>query len=83
MQKGLNMTTLAVHLSEDLYKRLVALAAQTSCTKTYHVCKALEEYLDDVEDVYLVEAALAQYEAGNTHTTSHRELGKELGILDD
>ena len=77
------MATLTIHLPEDLHQRLGALAVQTGRTKAYHVCQALEQYLDDVEDADLAEAALAQHKAGNYQTMSHRDLGTELGFLDD
>ena len=77
------MTTVTLDLPDGLHKRLVAFATQTGRTELNCVCQALEQYLDDAEDVYLVEAALERHKAANYQTVSHHDLGIELGLLDD
>ncbi|HQL48255.1 MAG: hypothetical protein BWY56_01124 [Acidobacteria bacterium ADurb.Bin340] len=44
---------LAIRLSEDIERRLEALAAATGRTKTFYAREAIVEYLDDLEDAYL------------------------------
>ena len=43
----------SVRLSEDVEARLNALAAITGRTKTFYIKKLIDDYIDDLEDVYL------------------------------
>jgi RHH-type rel operon transcriptional repressor/antitoxin RelB len=47
---------LAIRLPETIEARLTALASETGCTKTALAREAIIEYIDDLEDYYLVEA---------------------------
>lgn len=49
---------LTVRLPEDLEIRLDELAKLTGRTKTYYVREALEEKLDEMEDLYITENRL-------------------------
>lgn len=49
---------LTVRLPEDLEKRLDELARLTGRTKTYYVREALEEKLNELEDLYITEYRL-------------------------
>lgn len=53
---------LTVRLPEDLDRRLSELAEKTGRTKTYYVKEALEEKLDELEDLYIAEHRLEQPE---------------------
>lgn len=44
---------LAIRVSENIEQRLQSLAAKTGRTKTYYARKAICEFLDDMEDIYL------------------------------
>ncbi len=44
---------LSIRLSEQTEKRLEKLSRKTGRTKTYYVREAVEEHLDDLEDMYL------------------------------
>lgn len=47
---------LAIRLPDDIELRLSALVAETGRTKTTLTREAILEYIDDLEDFYLVEA---------------------------
>jgi len=49
---------ITVRLGETLEKRLEDLAKLTGRTKTYYVRQALEEKLDELEDLYVAEQRL-------------------------
>ena len=77
------MATLTLRLPDDINHRLDTLAAATGRTKTYYAREALEQYIENMEDVYLAEAALERHRKANSQTISHQQLGAELGFLDD
>lgn len=54
---------ITVRLGKDMEKRLDALAKFTGRTKTFYVRQALEEKLEDLEDLYTAELRLEQPEA--------------------
>lgn len=47
---------LAIKLSDEIEKRLAALAQKTGRTKTSLAREAILEYINDLEDYYLAEA---------------------------
>ncbi len=66
----------AVRLDEATEKRLAKLAKDTGRTKSYYLRKALEEYLEDMEDYY--KAAKAMEKPGRIYTAE--EAKSELGL---
>jgi RHH-type rel operon transcriptional repressor/antitoxin RelB len=69
---------LAIRLPKDIEDRLADLAAKTGRTKTYYAREAILEYLDDLEDAYLV---LNRIENPGRRITME-EVEKELGLGD-
>lgn len=59
---------LAIRLSPSIEKRLERLARRTGRTKTFYVREALLEHLEDMEDLYLAEAALDRIHTGEEQT---------------
>ncbi len=53
---------ITVRLGDAIEKRLDELAKLTGRTKTYYIKQALEEKLDDLEDLYTAEHRLEQPE---------------------
>lgn len=49
---------LAIRLPKEVEDRLEALAAATGRTKIFYARKAILEYIDDLEDLYLAEHEL-------------------------
>jgi RHH-type transcriptional regulator, rel operon repressor / antitoxin RelB len=69
---------LAIRLPKDIEARLADLAAKTGRTKTYYAREAILEYIDDLEDVYLI---LDRIEKPGRRMTME-EVEKALGLGD-
>ena len=52
---------LAIRLDKQIEMRLEAIAEKTGRTKTWYARKAIETYLDDLEDAALAAAAYEEY----------------------
>ncbi|MDK2897767.1 MAG: RHH-type transcriptional regulator, rel operon repressor / antitoxin RelB [Candidatus Atribacteria bacterium] len=72
-----NEVTLSTRVPGDLVKKLEDLAKKTDRTKSYLVRKALEEYLEELED-YLI--AFERYTSGNKEYLTTDEVKHYLGI---
>jgi RHH-type transcriptional regulator, rel operon repressor / antitoxin RelB len=57
---------LAIRLPEKIEKRLARLAKRTGRTKTYYAREAILQHLDDLEDIYYAEKALAEIRSGRS-----------------
>ena len=68
----------SLRLPIELDKRIEELAQKTHRSKSYHIRRAIEKYLEDLED-YLT--AMAVLEMKNTKTP-WTEVKKELGLDD-
>ena len=73
---------LAIRLPEALEKRLDALAKATGRTKSYYAREAIEEHLDDLEDIYIAEKALEDIRAGRAEVIDSEEMWRRLGLED-
>jgi RHH-type rel operon transcriptional repressor/antitoxin RelB len=73
---------LTIRLSEEIEARLNMLAEVTRRPKSFYVREALERSLDDIEDVYLAEAALERFRAGGEKAIALEELERRLGLED-
>lgn len=71
---------LAVRLDADTEVRLDALAARTGRTKTFHAREAIAAHLDDLEDFYLAEERLRDFQYGDAIPLA--DLKAELGLED-
>lgn len=72
----------SVRLSEDSEKRLNILAKVTGRSKAFYVRQAIENELDDLEDIYLAEKRLEDIRSGKSRTYTLEEVEKELGLDD-
>ena len=70
----------ATRLPEELNRRLVVLAERTDRSRSYYIRKALEIYLDELEDIYLAEITLERVRRGEEPTYSLDEVERELGL---
>lgn len=73
---------LAIRLPEDLEKRLESLAKRTGRTKTFYARQAIEQHLDDLEDLYLAEQRLTEIRAGRTQTIPLEDVLKRYDVED-
>ena len=70
----------AIRLPDETYERLRSLATRTGRTATYYIREALEEYLEDMEDLYTVEQASIQHRKSGNRPLSLDELDHELAL---
>ena len=68
--------TSVVRISRVLDERLDALAAKTGRRKSYYASKAIERYLEDLEDYNDAKEALKK----SKRTYTHDELALKLGL---
>lgn len=73
---------LAIRLSEEMESRLEALAKRTGRTKTFYAREAIEQHLEDLEDLYLAERVSKRIRAGKEQTSSLEEVEARLGLAD-
>jgi len=72
----MNVGTSVVRISRGLDERLDKLSARTGRKKSYYASKAIERYLEDVEDYNAAVEALKKSKKRDTLD----ELAKELGL---
>lgn len=73
---------LTIRLSEEMEARLKVLADATNRPKSFYVREALERSLEDIEDVYLAEAALERFRASGEKAIPLEEVERRLGLAD-
>ncbi|MDO5115293.1 MAG: TraY domain-containing protein [Synergistaceae bacterium] len=71
---------LAIRLDEKTETRLENLAEQTGRTKTWYARKAIESYLDDLEDAALAASAYEEYLLDGGCSSSLKEVRERLGL---
>lgn len=73
---------LAINLPRDIDERLSFLAERTGKTKTFYACKAILNYIEDLEDIYLAEKRLADIRAEKSQVIPSQEMERRLGLED-
>lgn len=68
----------AVRLPDDIYDRLQALAARTGRSTTSHIQEAVQEHLEDLEDLYLAEEAMERLKRGESRIVDAEEFWRGL-----
>lgn len=71
---------LAIRLDKNLEARLTDAAKRAGRTKTAFARKAIEDYIEDIEDIAAAEEALRNHDP--TKTISISQLRAELGLDD-
>ena len=74
------MGAVSLRLPEDVSRRLQRLADRTGRSKTFYMIEAIQEHLDDLEDLYLAEQRLIDLQAGESETVPLDELMKSYGM---
>lgn len=72
--------TATFRTTPELKKRIDFLAKETHRTTSFYFNKLLEDYLEDLEDIYLSEKTLEDIKSGAEKTFSADEVYRELGI---
>ena len=66
--------TLALRLPSDIEERLSALSKRTGRTKSFYAREAIVAHLEELEDTYLAEEALAEHRRSGGRAISTEEL---------
>ena len=74
------MKQAAVRLPEATYARLQALANRTGRTATFYIREAIEQHLEDLEDLYAAEQAAIEHRRSGERTLSLDELDRYLDL---
>ncbi len=74
------MGAVSLRLPADVSRRLQELADRTGRSKTFYVIEALQEHLDDLEELHLAEKRLIDFRAGKSETVSLDELMRRYGV---
>ena len=74
------MKQMAVRLPDEMYNRLKGLADKTGRSATYYLREAIQEHMDDLEDIYLAEQVRERIRKGEERTYTLEEVGQELGL---
>lgn len=72
------MKQAAVRLSNETFARLQELAKVTGRTATYYIREAVQEHIEDLEDVYLSEMALEKLKKRENKILESREFWNGL-----
>ncbi len=72
--------TATFRTTPELKNRVNFLAKETRRPTSFYYNLLLEDYLDDIEDIYLSEKVLADIRSGKEKTYPADEVYKELGI---
>ena len=70
----------AVRLPDETHARLKVLAARTGRTVTFYIRQAVEEHLEEIEDLYAAEQALIEHRRSGDRTLSLDELDAEPAL---
>ena len=70
------MGAVSLRLPDDVSRRLQQLADRTGRSKTFYMVEAIQEHLDDLEDLYLAEQRLIDLRAGKSETVALDEVMK-------
>lgn len=71
---------LAIRLDKEIKERLEKLAEKTGRTKTWYARKAIETYLDDIEDAALAATAYEEHLLDGEASAPIEEVRSRLGL---
>jgi len=72
----------SLRLPDDVSRRLQQLADRTGRSKTFYMIEAIQEHLDDLEDLYIAEQRLLDLRAGKSRALPLDEVMKQYGMDD-
>lgn len=74
------MASVSLRLPDDVAQRLHNLVALTGRSKTFYMVEAINEHIDDLEDLYLAEQRVIELRAGRSHATPLKDVMKRYGL---
>jgi RHH-type rel operon transcriptional repressor/antitoxin RelB len=74
------MASVSLRLPDDVSARLQQLVELTGRSKTFYMVEAINQHIDDLEDLYLAERELEEVRAGRSATVPLEEVMKRYGM---
>ncbi len=74
------MHAVSLRLPAQLGERLTRLAERTGRSKTYYMLEAIQEHIDNLEDIYLAEEVLQRVRRGEERVYSSEEVEAMLSV---
>jgi RHH-type rel operon transcriptional repressor/antitoxin RelB len=74
------MSAISIRLPDDVSARLQRLAQRTGRSKTFYMIEAIQEHIDDLEDLYLAERELDAVRSGHSKTTPLSDVMRRYGM---
>ncbi len=74
------MGAISLRLPDDIARRLNSLSEVTGRSKSYYMLEAIREHLEDLEDYYLAERRLAEFETSGEAAIPLSELVRGLDL---
>lgn len=74
------MHAVSLRLPDHLGERLAYLAERTGRSKTYYMIEAIQEHIDNLEDIYLAEEVLKRVRRGEERIYSSEEVEAMLNV---
>ena len=71
---------LSVRLDKDLEARLDKLAKESGRSKSYYARQAIEEKIQDMEDIARMEKVIGRIESGEEAVFTLKDIKEELGL---
>ncbi|MCD8554120.1 DUF6290 family protein [Seleniivibrio sp.] len=71
---------LTVRLPEEIETRLNELSEKTGRPKSYYIREAVENYLEDMEDLYHAETVYRRVLEGKEEVSALEDIEKRLGL---
>ncbi|MBF0425060.1 MAG: ribbon-helix-helix protein, CopG family [Magnetococcales bacterium] len=76
------METVSIQLPDDVLTRLQDLVRVTGGSVDAYILEAIQDYLEDLEDLPVAERRLADIRAGRSGTCTLEEVERSLGLAD-
>ena len=73
---------LSIRLDDDLAARLERLARLTGRSKSFYVKQAIEDHIEDLEDLYLAQRIAKRVAEGRERLIPLEQIERELGGAD-
>ena len=67
------MDTISIKFDGETTQRLAKIAAQTNKSEIFHIYKAVEDYLEDLEDIAIAKRELEKIRNGEAKVISNEE----------
>jgi RHH-type rel operon transcriptional repressor/antitoxin RelB len=74
------MASVSLRLPDDVSARLQHLVELTGRSKTFYMVEAINQHIDDLEDLYLAERELEEVRAGRSISVPLEEVMKRYGM---